>query len=134
MKRIYRRVTLISILCLLTGSCQKDTLTEYNFENKSATNVRYSLDREEKSKWLCGDDEWTSFLDSMFEYAEQGVEIVLCKKVNNNKMYAASDVQTFVTRDREQAISWCDSMLRSGYTVTLSYDEETREYKCIAIR
>ena len=65
--------------------------------------------------------------------AREGYEVTLVQKDQANTCPSKENV-VFTTQDPDVAADWTDKMYKKGYTVTITYDDETGIYTCIAIK
>ena len=136
MKRAFRTVALVIAMCMATTSCQKENLIEpqgIEVEIQAVRNVGYTIDGISGNTTLLGDTEWRAFLERMVALAEEGHSVYFW---DESKVQASNskDIVTYSTPDRNDAIKWADKMIDNGYYVTITYNETTNQFDCIAIK
>ena len=69
----------------------------------------------------------------MIALANEGHNI-LFSKTDNFQSSLSKEKVVYSTNDFDDAKKWMLKMLEDGYQVSFSFDEETGEYTCIAIK
>ena len=126
------RIELMLFLALFgcaTVSCTKEELTEKPCAVVTSQSAAYVVDGR-----LCyanpqTEEEWAAFLDRMFALAEKGHTVQFWRNGQRPQFASTKEVETFKTKNREEALKWVKDKEDQGYTVT-----KTGEYTCIAIR
>ena len=131
MKKVIKTVALLGMLSLAATGCMKE-----NVANPVATTTGYELAYTTGSYYghenLNSDEEWSLFLDRMFALAKEGYEVTIIG--NNSSVSSAKEVVTYTTTSEEDAKNWTKNMVQQGYDVSISYDDRTGVYTCIAIK
>lgn len=92
----------------------------------------YSVDGIYYEDMLVGDSALSDLLHRLLEMAEQGNKVtVYGSELSDNTM--EKDVVTYSTSDKEKAYLWFEQMCSAGYSVTITYDKDKKEYVCVAI-
>lgn len=135
MKKQFKSAALLAVLALAATGCQKENevLPVAGTEQTTETlYVVYSINGEVFLVTL-SESEWDAFVERMLALARQGYEVSFFK----NRSPLASQCKekvTFVTTDEKEAHAWASAMADEGYTVTITYDDESEQYTCIAIK
>ena len=131
------RIELMLFLALFgcaTVSCTKEELTEKPCAVVTSQSAAYVVDGR-----LCyanpqTEEEWAAFLDRMFALAEKGHTVQFWRNGQRPQFASTKEVETFKTKNREEALKWVKDKEDQGYTVTMTFNQQTGEYTCIAIR
>ena len=137
MHKIMISVALFVTLGALAVSCQKESVIEdvnLTMEHSTIYTVSYSIDGVMHTVSLIGEDAWHEFLHWMIALAEEGYEVSFRNEEAASRVVATKDVVTYTTNDHDDAYTWANKMANLGYWVTISYDERTGKYTCIAVK
>lgn len=134
MKKNYKKIALLAVLSLAATSCQKeDVLPLVGTEQTSESIlVMYSINGEVFQTSI-SESEWNAFVERMIALAREGYEVTFSKNRTSLTSQSKEKV-TFVTNSKEEAYSWSSAMIDQGYTVSITYNQSTGEYTCIAIK
>ena len=134
MKINFKKFALIAVLGLTATGCQKENMLPLsgNEQTMETIQVVYSINGEVFLTTL-SESEWDAFLERMMALAREGYEVSFSK--NRSSLTSQSkEIVTFVTTSEQKAHAWSNEMLNQGYEVTISYNQKTGEYTCIATR
>ena len=134
MKKKIKTVALLAVLGLTATGCQKENMLPLsgNEQTMETIQVVYSINGEVFQTTL-SESEWDAFLERMMALAREGYEVSFSK--NRSSLTSQSkEIVTFVTTSEQKAHAWSNEMLNQGYEVTISYNQKTGEYTCIATR
>ena len=134
MKNNFKKFALIAVLGLTATGCQKENMLPLsgNEQTMETIQVVYSINGEVFQTTL-SESEWDAFLERMMALAREGYEVSFSK--NRSSLTSQSkEIVTFVTTSEQKAHAWSNEMLNQGYEVTISYNQKTGEYTCIATR
>ena len=134
MKINFKKFALIAVLGLTATGCQKENMLPLSGSDQTmeAIQVVYSINGEVFQTTL-SESEWDAFLERMMALAREGYEVSFSK--NRSSLTSQSkEIVTFVTTSEQKAHAWSNEMLNQGYEVTISYNQKTGEYTCIATR
>ena len=81
---------------------------------------------------LTNDVDWSLFMDNVFAMAKEGYTVEIQGNSNSDMKY--KETVTFTTTSEGEAKNWTTNMLLQGYDVSISYDDSTGVYTCIAQR
>ena len=132
MKRTIKAVALLAVLSVAAVGCQKETVVVSQTgaeESGTVYTVRYSVNGVS-----IGEQAWADFLQRMLALAEEGHRVTMSRSANTAQYSESKEVVTFTTKDKKKALAWVNEMLEAGYTVTFSFNPQTGEYTCVAIR
>lgn len=134
MKINLKKVAFLAVLSLAAVSCQKeDVLPMVDSEQTTETiNVLYSINGEVYQATL-SESEWDAFVERMLALAREGYEVSFSKNRTSLTSQTKEKV-TFVTDSEKEAHEWSNEMANQGYYVTITYDQGTGKYTCIAIK
>ena len=74
------------------------------------------------------------FFDRMLALAQEGYQVRIRRSDIPQEVLAAKEKVTYTTTDFNKAKAWANQKVSEGYEVTMTYNQETGEYTCIAIR
>ena len=135
MKVRFKPLALLAALTLAASACQKenDVLpTTASEQTMETINVVYSINGEVFHATL-SESEWDAFVERMLALARQGYEVSFSKNRSSLTSQCKEKI-TFVTTDGKKAHEWASFMIDEGYDVTITYDDESGEYTCIATK
>ena len=134
MKKTVRTMALIALMGLMATGCQKEEVVEPQSTVADITymTVSYTVDGVETNVSFIDEAAWHQFLDWMFALAEEGHRVSF--RNANQERRATKETVTSVTTDAGDAQTWAIKMMHEGYEVTITYNDKTHEYTCIAIR
>ena len=138
MHRIVKTIALLTVLNLAAVSCQKETITVDPQSGIEATGtvytVRYVVNDVTYTETLIGEQAWADFLQRMLALAEDGYRVTVSRNTGTTQYAMSKDVVTFTTKKKTEAYAWSEQMLEDGYDVTISYNPQTGEDTCTAVR
>ncbi len=135
MKIKVQHVAFLAALSLTAASCQKENneFSVVGSEQVTETiHVVYSINGEVFQATL-DESEWDAFVERMLALAREGYEVSFSKNRSTLTSQSKEKV-TFVTTNEQEAHAWSNDMANQGYYVTISYNKETGEYTCIAVK
>ena len=132
-RRIFRLFVFLSVMGCVTTSCTKEELTEKPSAVVSAQSVAYVVDGQQYYANPQTDEEWAAFFDRMLALAEEGRTVHFWRTEQQSQFVASKEVITFTTKDRKKANAWAAEMTAEGYTVSVTYGQQTGIYTCTAI-
>ena len=134
MKIKFKNVALLAVLSMAAVSCQKeDVLPNIGTEQTSESIlVMYSINGEVFQTTI-SESEWDAFVERMLALAREGYEVTFSKNRTSLTSQSKEKV-TFVTDSEKEAHEWSNEMANQGYYVTITYDQGTGKYTCIAIK
>ena len=131
------KVKLLAILllavCATTGCSKKDDLKSSTIVFDSTHSAAYVVDGQQYYANPQTDEEWAAFFDRMLALAEEGRTVHFWRTEQQSQFVASKEVITFTTKDRKKANAWAAEMTAEGYTVSVTYDQQTGIYTCTAI-
>lgn len=131
----YKRIALLAVLSLAATGCQKtdDFFTSVRTEQTTGTiHAIYSINGVVYHATL-SESEWDAFVERMVALAHEGYEVSFSKNGTSLTSQSKEKV-TFVTKEEKEAQQWAHNMTNQGYIVTISYNQGTGEYTCVAIK
>ena len=134
MKKTFKNVALLTALSLVAVSCQKEDVLPIIGTEQTADSIYvvYSINGEVYHATL-GESEWDAFMERMLALARDGYEVIFSKNRTSLTSQSKEKV-TFVTKEEKEAQQWAHNMTNQGYIVTISYNQGTGEYTCVAIK
>ena len=137
MRKIFTTISLLAVLGTLAVSCQKENIideTSIVEENGNVYTVSYTVNGVTHQLTLVGDDAWHDFLNRMLALAEEGYKVSFRNEETVSRIVSTKEVVTYTTKEREKAYAWADAMVEEGYTVFISFDNDTGIYTCEAVK
>ncbi len=134
-KTIY--VAMLTTLGLMATGCQKEmveNLPNQTSVNISAYTVEYSINGETFRTVLQSEEEYDALLLRLVALAREGYTVQVRNGNTIRQGNASKEVVTYTTSDSDDAKRWTKKMMNEGYEVTVTYDDETGIYTCIAIK
>ena len=135
MKKTVKTFALFLGMSLVAVSCQKENVEDFQtpvLEQAETVTMHYVIDGEVYQTVFANEQAWNDFLDYLIGLAEEGHRVSFRR--GGNEQRVSKDVVTYVTTDHDKAHAWAYEMGKAGYEVSISYDEKTKEYTCIAIK
>lgn len=137
MKKILIPVTFLAMISLTTVSCQKEVLTEptpTTVEDSATRTIRYTVNGIVYRQVIHSDEDLNALMLTLFALARKGYTVrVMDESITFCETYAKEKV-TYTTKNKKDAYDWVMEKINEGYDVTISFNEQTGEYTCIAIR
>ena len=137
MKKNIIPATLLAMISVASVSCQKENLVEPAFssvETSATRTIRYFVNGKVHRSVIHNDDEWNTLLSTLFALAREGYSIRIFDENNTYCDSCAKVTVTFTTADEKEANEWAKTKTLEGYDVTISFNQETGEYTCIAVK
>ena len=135
MKKSIKTIAVFTALIIVAVSCQKETenLSVQSNEYVATSNVAsYKIDGKIYCELIKSEQDWSVFLYRMLALAEEGYTVTVSSRVAATS--ASKEVVTYTTTDKTDAYNWSDNMSNHGYDVTISFNNSTGVYTCIAIK
>ena len=138
MKKTVKKQIRLIVLALFWGVlCTGCTKEEASIDaNVAATTnaVTYIVDGQHYYANPQTEEEWSAFFERMFALAEEGYTVRFWNNNTRDQTAATKDVVTFSTSDKAKAEAWRKEKMNAGYDVSMTYNQETGEYDCIAVK
>ena len=137
MKRFLIPATLLAMLSLTTVSCQKENLVEtaiQSVENSAARTIRYTVNGTAYRQVIHSDEDLDALMLTLFALAREGYTVRVIDENTNLCETCAKEKVTYTTKNKNDAIAWSLEKINEGYDVTISFNQETGEYTCVATR
>ena len=133
MKKI-KTIVMLAALGLSLASCSKEDVKDDTYAVTTASSVTYFINGEQHYANPQTEEEWSFFLDRMFALAEEEHSVRFVRTNASQQVCSAKEVLTYETNNYTSAKKWALQKTLEGYDVTITYDQETGIYTCIAIR
>ena len=137
MKKILIPVTFLAMISLTTVSCQKEVLTEptpTTVENSATHTIRYTVNGIVYRQVIHSDEDLDALMLTLFALAREGYTVrVMDESITFCETYAKEKV-TYTTKNKKDAYDWVMEKINEGYDVTISFNEQTGEYTCVAVK
>ena len=137
MKSIIIPATLLAMLSLTTVSCQKEVLTEptsSTVENSAMRTIRYTVNGTAYRQVIHSDEDLDALMFTLFALAREGYTVRMMDENQTFNENSTKETVTYTTQDKDKAIKWAKEKYNEGYNVTISFNQETGEYTCVATR
>ncbi len=134
MKKKIKTVALLAVLGLTATGCQKENMLPLSGSEQTTETIQvvYSINGEVFHATL-SESEWDAFVERMLALAREGYEVTFSKNRSTLTSQSKEKV-TFVTTDENEAHEWAKAMANDGYFVSITFDQGTGEYTCIAFK
>lgn len=130
-------VALIAVLGVTAVSCQKEPNVgpQINVTESAAKyTITYSVNGVVHTALLQSEEELNALLRQLVAYSRQGYQVVVSDNELSSSVVPSKETVTYTTRVESDAISWAEEKVKEGYVVTISFDETTGVYTCVATR
>ena len=131
--RINKMVLLVATLLCLT-SCTKENVAGDTHDGAATSSVTYLVGGQRYYSNPQSDEDWSMFFDRMLAIAEEGYVVRIMRTDMNQQVSAAKEKLVFTTDNYEDAKAWAKQKTLEGYEVTITFDQQTGNYTCIATR
>ncbi len=137
MKKYIIPATLLAMISVASVSCQKENLVEPAFssvETSSTRTIHYIVNGKIHRSIIHNDDEWNTLLSTLFALAREGYSFRILDENYTYSNSSAKATVTFTTKNEKEAVEWVKTKTLEGYDVTVSFNQQTGEYTCIAVK
>ena len=137
MKKEIKKIALLAVLSMVAMGCQKETIVVPQAgieESGTVYTVRYTVNGVTHTETLIGDQAWADFLQRMLALAEEGYRVTMSRNGETAQYADSKEVVTYKTKDKKAAYDWIEEKVAEGYEVSISFNPQTGEYTCTAIR
>ena len=136
MKKTTKTLALLLVFSAVAVSCQKENLLSTSpavviNDNPTIYIYQYDVNGIRSQITLRGETERTNFINRMMALAKEGNTVSFFDETRYSQLLS-KDIVTFSTKVKEEALQWIQEKIDLGYQVSVSYDEETGYYNCIA--
>lgn len=136
MKKTFITVALFAVLGTLAVSCQKEninSLSSVTSQTAETYLIAYSVDGVSMQTQLNSDEELRAFLRTLTALAREGHRVTV-RNANAVGQSLSKERVEYRTKSEDDANEWVQKMMKDGYAVSMSYDDETGEFICVAIK
>ena len=95
--------------------------------------IAYSVDGVSMQTQLNSDEELRAFLRTLTALAREGHRVTV-RNANAVGQSLSKERVEYRTKSEDDANEWVQKMMKDGYAVSMSYDDEAGEFVCIAIK
>ena len=137
MKKLFLTVTFLAMLSLTTVSCQKENPAEPvnpSIENSATRTIRYTVNGTVYRQVIRSDEDLDALMHTLFALAREGYTVRVMDENTNLCETCAKEKVTFTTTNKTDAYNWAKEKIDEGYEVTISFNQQTGEYTCVAIK
>ena len=137
MKKLIIPATLLAMLSLTTVSCQKENLVEtaiQSVENSGTRTILYTVNGSAYRQIIHSDEDLDALMFTLFALAREGYTVRMMDENQTFNENSTKETVTYTTQDKDKAIKWAKEKYNEGYNVTISFNQETGEYTCVATR
>ena len=136
MKKTFITVALFAVLGTLAVSCQKENINSLSSVTSQMAEtylIAYSVDGVSMQTQLNSDEELRAFLRTLTALAREGHRVTV-RNANAVGQSLSKERVEYRTKSEDDANEWVQKMMKDGYAVSMSYDDEAGEFICIAIK
>ena len=137
MKKIIIPATLLAMLSLTTVSCQKENLVEtatQSVENNATRTIRYTVNGTAYRQVIHTDEDLDALMFTLFALVREGYTVRMMDENNTFSETSVKVTETYTTKIEKEAKTWAKEKMMDGYVVTITYNEQTGIYTCIATK
>ena len=137
MKKLIIPATLLAMLSLTTVSCQKENLVEtaiQSVENNATRIIRYTVNGTAYRQVIHSDEDLNALMSILFALAREGYTVRMMDENSSFNEMCTKETITYTTENETDAKIWAHKKTLEGYTVTISFNPETEEYTCTAVK
>ncbi len=137
MKRLIIPATLLAMMSVATVSCQKENLVEPtapSVENSVTRTIRYTVNGTAYRQVIHSDEDLDALMHTLFALAREGYTVRMMDENQSFSENSTKETVTYTTKDQKKAIAWAKEKTLEGYYVTTTYNQQTGEYTCVAVR
>ncbi len=137
MKKIIIPATLLAMLSLTTVSCQKENLVEtatQSVENNATRTIRYTVNGTAYRQVIHTDEDLDALMFTLFALVREGYTVRMMDENNTFSETSVKVTETYTTKIEKDAKTWAKEKMMDGYVVTITYNEQTGIYTCIATK
>lgn len=131
-------VALLAVLSLAPAGCQKeqtDSLIPGMEEANATYSVCYYIDGVMFRESFQSETEYIFFFQRMAALAAEGKKVTFYDEdARANNPSQSKEVVTYTTTDADDAAEWAMKKAKEGYSVTITFDDKTGIFTCIAIK
>lgn len=134
MKRTFKTLALATFIATALASCQPEEfeVMPYVEEQTLTQTHNYTVDGIPYSSH----EELSVLMGQLFALVNEGHTVHIYPTSHSGSIVPSKEVETvtFTTRDEKEALNWATSMYNQGYKVTVTLDQSTGLYTCVATR
>ena len=137
MKKMIIPATLLAMLSLTTVSCQKENLVEtatQSVENNATRTIRYTVNGTAYRQVIHTDEDLDALMFTLFALVREGYTVRMMDENNTFSETSVKVTETYTTKIEKDAKTWAKEKMMDGYVVTITYNEQTGIYTCIATK
>ena len=137
MKKTLICATLLATLSIAVTSCQKENIAEperFATEKNAGETVYYTVGGIRFSQTINSEDEYDTLLMRLIMLSKEGYEVSFFGNRYSSASGMTKDTVTYTTTNENDAVAWMKQKINEGYTVTITYDEGTGIFTCIAVK
>ena len=137
MKKFIIPATLLAMISVATVSCQKENLTEPTapvVENSATHTIRYTVNGAVYQQVIHSDEDLDALMHTLFALAREGYTIRIMDENTSFTEDSVKETLTFTTKKESEAIAWAKEKVEEGYAVTTTFNQQTGEYTCVAVK
>ena len=137
MKKIIIPATLLAMLSLTTVSCQKENLVKtatQSVENNATRTIRYTVNGTAYRQVIHTDEDLDALMFTLFALVREGYTVRMMDENNTFSETSVKVTETYTTKIEKDAKTWAKEKMMDGYVVTITYNEQTGIYTCIATK
>ena len=127
-------IVLLALLGGVTAGCTKENVDEPSPVVAATQSVTYVVDGRQYYADPQSEEEWSEFYDRMLALAAEGHYVQFWRTGSISQTVAPKEKLTYVTTIKSESLAWLAEKEEEGFIVTVSYNEDTGEYTCTAIR
>ena len=137
MRKQFIPVALFAVLATMAVSCQKENVMDFAPETTvseagTVYTVQYAVNGVLHSITISNDSEWDAFMQTVFALSREGYDVRIMDENRPANGFSTKDTQVYTTSSEANASTWTKEKVKTGYQVSISYDETSGVYTCVA--
>ena len=101
-------------------------------ETGTVYTVQYAVNGVLHSITISNDSEWDAFMQTVFALSREGYDVRIMDENRPANGFSTKDTQVYTTSSEANASTWTKEKVKTGYQVSISYDETSGVYTCVA--
>ena len=126
------KIVLLAAMLLCLAGCTKENVAGDTHDGVATSSVTYLVGGQQYYSNPQTDEDWSAFFDRMFALVEEGHTVQFWR--SGVQTFSTKEKVTYTTTSLADAKAWCAQKMEEGYIVTMTYDQSTGVYTCIAVR
>lgn len=128
------KIVLLAAMLLCLAGCTKENVAGDTHDGAATSSVTYLVGGQRYYSNPQTDEDWSAFFDRMFALAKEGYAVRIVRTDANRQVNTSKEKVTYTTDNYNDAKAWAKQKTLEGYEVTITFNQQTGIYTCIATR